>query len=537
MLLRSWASLRYQSVSKHLWGKAWAGALGTVFLTGCGARSELRGGDPLCELDTDCDQTVLCLPQVCEKGVCLIKPLECPSTSVCAPEACNPATGQCEAFSITEDLDGDGFNGPRPGYSPGDEDACGDDCDDTSPLARPGAEEVCDGVDNDCDGTADNDALFLSFNQVPELRLLKEGADSSGRKGLAYGAGIFATGYWSMVERSRSSWINGIDENASDVLWSEEAVLVNTESFGVDLAWSGDAFGATWQDLRFSDYEVFFNRFDLAGRKLGPDVRISDAIDFSTQSIVRFDQGRYIVVWSDRRLRSEGRGPGIYVQLVDAQGNMIGGNQLISSIDEDAEAPDLAATPARYGVVYTDSPPRLDDDEGDMRLVFASFDKNFGNRRAVRLADDYAVDPRIAAAGNRFIVTWATMNVGPYSSAGPSIMGAVVSESGEVLVPPQAITSAAEYAREPALLSFGDRFMLFWTDYQDGNFELYAQVMDLEFNVLEERTRLTDHPSDTRSPIAARGASGAISFLIDDWRGGSQQAYYSSIECKRPILR
>ncbi|HXS16122.1 MAG TPA: putative metal-binding motif-containing protein [Polyangiaceae bacterium] len=509
-------------------------ALGLLLLTGCGARSELRGGEPLCEVDMDCDQTVPCFPQICRKGACLAEPLDCPSTSVCAPEACNPATGQCEAYSPTQDLDGDGFNGPRPGYAPGDDDACGDDCDDTSPLARPGAQEVCDGVDNDCDGVADNDALFLALDTVPELRRLQPSADGSSRKGLAYGAGIFAAGYRSNSGGARSSWINGIDENSWEPLWSEEAVVVNTESFGVDLAWSGDAFGATWQDLRFSDYEVFFNRFDIAGRKLGPDLRITDAVDFSTQSIVRFDQGRYIVVWTDRRRSSEGRGPGVYVQLVDAQGALLGENQLISADDEDAESPDLAATPARYGVVYTDSPRRLEEDEGDIRLVFASFDKDFNGRSAVRLADDHVAEPRVVAAGNRFVVTWSEMEV---TSPGPSVMGAVLSDTAEIIVPPQPITQGAMYAMESALLSFGDRIMLFWTDNYDGNYELYAQVMDLEFNVLEERTRLTDDPSDTRGPIAARGATGAISFLVDDWRDGVQQAYYSAIECKMRILR
>ncbi len=43
------------------------------------------------------------------------------------------------------DQDGDGFRG--------------DDCDDTDPTTFPGSDEVCDGVDNDCDGAVDEDAL------------------------------------------------------------------------------------------------------------------------------------------------------------------------------------------------------------------------------------------------------------------------------------------------------------------------------------------------------------------------------------------
>jgi hypothetical protein len=50
---------------------------------------------------------------------------------------------------IAEDRDGDGHFA-RP---------CGDDCDDTDPSVYPGAREICNGVDDDCNGEVDEDLV------------------------------------------------------------------------------------------------------------------------------------------------------------------------------------------------------------------------------------------------------------------------------------------------------------------------------------------------------------------------------------------
>jgi len=87
-------------------------------------------------------------------------------------EVCDEADNDCDG-SVDEDVagtwyadaDGDGYGDPSPATSvtaclppPGYE-TNDDDCDDSDPSAHPGGVEVCDGVDNDCDGTADIDAI------------------------------------------------------------------------------------------------------------------------------------------------------------------------------------------------------------------------------------------------------------------------------------------------------------------------------------------------------------------------------------------
>jgi hypothetical protein len=85
-----------------------------------------------------------------------------------AAESCDERDNDCDG-DVDEgvestwyaDADGDGY-----GDATTTTDACtappgytwnGDDCDDTAPAAHPGGLEVCDGVDNDCDGDTDED--------------------------------------------------------------------------------------------------------------------------------------------------------------------------------------------------------------------------------------------------------------------------------------------------------------------------------------------------------------------------------------------
>jgi hypothetical protein len=89
-------------------------------------------------------------------------------------ERCNGQDDDCDGAVDEEvqgtwfaDMDGDGFGdagAPLDDCDPPEGTvADATDCDDTSAATRPGADEVCDGQDNDCDGDIDEDATATFY--------------------------------------------------------------------------------------------------------------------------------------------------------------------------------------------------------------------------------------------------------------------------------------------------------------------------------------------------------------------------------------
>jgi hypothetical protein len=93
----------------------------------------------------------------------------------CAPRAGDPCLGlDClgkgDGYEHTffKDGDGDGHGDPKSKtqacVAPSGYLTTADDCDDTKKESFPGATEVCDGIDNDCNGKVDDLAKIATFN-------------------------------------------------------------------------------------------------------------------------------------------------------------------------------------------------------------------------------------------------------------------------------------------------------------------------------------------------------------------------------------
>ncbi len=102
----------------------------------CGG--DTAGEDEFCNTDSDCQS-----PLVCRNNTCVEKP-----SDECDPP-CDPGVevcyqGQCLAVGDPNDKDDDGYPTEV-------------DCDDFNHEVHPEAQEYCDGFDNNCDGTTDED--------------------------------------------------------------------------------------------------------------------------------------------------------------------------------------------------------------------------------------------------------------------------------------------------------------------------------------------------------------------------------------------
>ncbi|MBI2394219.1 MAG: putative metal-binding motif-containing protein [Deltaproteobacteria bacterium] len=119
-----------------------------------GCRSDCRY---TCTVHADCDDKNVCNGlEACDSSShrCVPgTPLVCDDGNACTTDTCSPTTG-CKSALV--DADGDG-------HAPASLGSCGTDCNDGDPSAYKGAAEVCDGVDNDCDGSIDEGVLRTCY--------------------------------------------------------------------------------------------------------------------------------------------------------------------------------------------------------------------------------------------------------------------------------------------------------------------------------------------------------------------------------------
>jgi hypothetical protein len=503
-------------------------------LMACGARSDAESpseairldptdlispDDPPCLSDRDCIVHDLCVPRACVDERCVdLEPIVCDDGDPCTEDTCGPEVGTCTFRLLVRDEDGDGFFGPRPGFLPGEPGSCGDDCDDTNPGAYPGGIERCDGADNDCNGIVDDAAVYLPTGEEPVL--LPYDARQSAVGGLAFTGVLYAASF----SAQRDAWQSTLElltgagtSEVSDI----PVARVNADTFGGPIIWTGSQLGTAWEDRRDGNFEIYFNRFDATGNKLGPDVRVTNADDFSLRPSLIWDGTTFVVVWGDRR--NGGDDYRIYGQRIGPDGALLGENIELTPRGYYAESPSIAQGGRAFGVSFN-------VEDGDRRRVAfrtVSVDlQSLGD--IVMVGSPGSVSGSVVWSQDRYIVAYSTRDVTP----GPSILASAVDEDGNVIVAERPITGPAPFARGHSMLPLGDRLVIVWAEEQSGRYDLYTKQVSLDLEELSAPERITSSASDTTSPAIAFGPDGDVGLLYQDLRSGAWQVYFTRLTCR-----
>jgi hypothetical protein len=522
-----------------------------VLLAGC-ARTGLLEGEtddgsagsggttlPECRTSADCAVTDPCAPPRCislgDGGEpdfrCVPEPVACDDLDECTVDRCDPESGACR-HEPPPDADGDGFRAEPAGEIPV---RCGPwDCDDADANVRPGAGEVCDGRDNDC-----NDAIDEGFDytnvEVAPVPIAPAERGRATRGGLAWSGTAYGVTY--NTTGRKQSYFKLLTTAGLDASAEVEVSHINADAYAGPVEWSGTSFFTAFADARqAANYEIYSARFRGDGLKIqDSEVRLTDAPDFSLNPAVLFTGDEYVVAWDDRRGRATGGFPQVFARRFSETGEPIGGEALVSAPGEWGEYPALALGERTLGLTY------LTLGEGgvaESRFVALGRELDDAAAPVTLPGSRYANAPAIAFAAGRYVVAWGF--VFEQSVPGAAIHLASVEEATNAVAGGHAATFGFSFARAPALVSLGDRaFLVFSGAGADGAYELHSVTVPPTLRTAAA-TQLTSTPALSLFPYAARGPGGSIGIVFDEnveTGMTSRRPYFMSVGCRSFFAR
>ena len=245
----------------------------------------------------------------------------------------------------------------------------------------------------------------------------------------------------------------------------------------VALSPNGDGL-LVWEDYRNRNWDIYAQRIDASGGLVGPNFKINDDQNNAQQHAPRVaasSEGWFVVTWYDNRMANDD----IFVQRLSTTGGKLGANLKINSDAGSSRQafPDIATDGAgHFTVVWTDwrngTYPNNSDiyaRKFDTTLVAITSDTRVNRDGSLRSQKD----PSISAdrLGNVGIV-WSDSG-----STSFDIAGQMIDADGKVREANfrgNASTDSSQLLPDIAL--DGRKRYVCWTDYRNGNWDIYASV-------------------------------------------------------------
>ncbi len=350
--------------------------------------------------------------------------------------------------------------------------------------------------------------------------------------------GSFVISWYEFRDGDADVWFQRFDSAGNAIGVNER---VNTDA---TLGWQGDPATAvgndgkfifSWEDRRdIGNSDVFCQRFDETGSRLGDNLRVSDSAatgDQSVSSVHIAPDGTALVVWDDRRYGLTGD---IFAQFLNPDGSLRGDN---FRVNDDAIGwanqyePDVSGDDSgRFVVVWMDGRGNNPSDWNIYCQRFRLDASPIGNNFRVTPNDSIQWSPKVSAGptGN-FVVCWNDRRRGNWD-----VYAQIYNPRGEPVGNNFCVntdTGNAQQLLGDVAVNRFDEFIILWVDNRNGNDDIYAQRFDLSGSRLGPELKINDDTNNTAQnmPTVSAHPDGGYWIAWADSRSGNYDIFCQRI--------
>ena len=315
-----------------------------------------------------------------------------------------------------------------------------------------------------------------------------------------------------------------------------DETLVNTTWEGRQ--WQSDVSGLTdggfvitWRDGEEDTDNIFLQRFDASGEKVGSETRVNTATTYwqSLDHVAGLSGGGYIVMWSSYVY---GNSYDVHAQQYDADGNAVGGETRINTTTENSQTPGGIIPLSDGGYLITWSSR---DQDGDGNGVYFQRYDSSGNtvdsetRVNTTTVNSQSGADAAALSDNGYVITWTSYEQDGFDGG---IYHQRYDADGNTVGAETMVNTTTynlqDFARVTGLSGGG--YVVTWLSaFQDGSeYGVYSQRFDTDGTLLGTETRVnsTTEGDQNGCSIAAINSGGYVIAWESDGQDGDGYGVY-----------